>query len=120
MDGDPVCAKQQKQGHKTACDKAEEQAGPENTLYILNLAVHAPCRDQLGNGERQTVGRQDQPNVVNFVGRVVADSLIADGAGHRNLVEKSDKADDDTGCGENASLYQEVAGVGFFLIVTHT
>lgn len=51
---------------------------------------------------------------------LLAKKNIPDGPGHGNLVEQSDKPDNDTGCGQNASLDQEVAGVGFFLIVTHT
>ena len=121
MDRDPVCAKQQNRGHQTSGHKSKEQSGLKDPLNILVFAVHAPCRDQLGDCQRQAVGGQDQSNIVDFVcGVIITDSLIADGPGHGNLVEQSDKTDNDTGRGQNASLDQEVARVGFFLIVTHT
>ena len=84
---DPGGAKQQNCSHGGSYGDAEGHTAQVDAAGILVTSADSPGCNQLGNSQRQTVGGQNQSDVVDFIGSiVVANTFRPQNPGHGHLV----------------------------------
>ena len=88
------------------------QSRPEHPGGVSELSSGQSCRNHLGDGQRQAVGRENQDNVVHIKGSgIVSHALVPDDICHGDPVHQPNQTHNNAGHGKDRSLNHKIPGL---------